>query len=281
MPSIYNYLDYRRFLGDFYQEEKLRNKKFSLRYFALKAGYPQSTSSYFVSVVRGRRNLSDEYILKFCKGLGLKARESDYFEHLVRFNQARRIEVKNRHFEKLLSFTSSKKQVVSQDQYEFFSKWYHLAIWGILGFFKQKKNRVEYGKIGRMLLPSIPEYQVRRSVSLLERLGFITTDDAGYYKQAYPILSTGDEVSSVQIANYQIDTMKMAIEALDRCASGSRDISTLTLNISAKGFEKIKAKTQEFRKELLETAKNDQHEDRVYQCNFQIFPLTREYLIDE
>jgi uncharacterized protein (TIGR02147 family) len=276
MSRVFDYMDYRTFLSDYYREEKQRNKKFSLRYFALKAGYPQSTSSFFASVVRGRRDLSDEYILKFCKGLGLKNRECDYFEHLVRFNQAKRIEMKNRHFEKLLSSSSSKKQLVAHDQYDFFSKWYYLAVWGILGFCKQKKGHVDYDRIGKILLPSIPKNQVQQSIALLERLGFIIIDKAGYYRQAYPVLSTGDEVRSVQIANYQIETMKMAIEAFDRCAPETRDISTLTLNISGSGFKKIKEKTQQFRKELLEIAKNDPQEDRVYQCNFQIFPLTRQ-----
>ena len=55
----------------------------------------------------------------------------------------------------------------------------------------------------------------------------------------------------------------------------NREISTLTLGISRDGFNQIKERIRSFRKEVIEIARNDENEDRVYQCNLDLFPLTR------
>jgi uncharacterized protein (TIGR02147 family) len=53
-----------------------------------------------------------------------------------------------------------------------------------------------------------------------------------------------------------------------------RDISTLTLSISESSLQRMKEKIRECRRELLEIAKADEHADRVYQLNLQLFPLS-------
>lgn len=275
MQNIFEYDDFRRYLQDFYAQEKARNSAFSLRYFALKAGIPVSTSSLFVSVIKGRRRLSADYVHRFIKGLRLKGKEAEYFEHLVHFNQAKRVSEKARLYEKLLSCRRPSSYRLGSDQYEFFSKWYHCAVWNLLGFCKQQKGAVDYDALARWLHPAIQQYQARQSVDLLERMGLIAPDSNGFYARKQSTLTTGDEVRSVQVASFQVETMKLAMESIDRCAPETRDISTLTIGISAEGFGKIKERIRNFRKELLDIAVVDKGEDRVYQCNFQIFPMTK------
>jgi uncharacterized protein (TIGR02147 family) len=68
--------------------------------------------------------------------------------------------------------------------------------------------------------------------------------------------------------------MELAQEALYSVPKTHRDISTLTLSISKQGLQRMKEKIKEFRRELLEIAKADEHADRVYQLNLQLFPLS-------
>lgn len=276
MVSIYQYQDYRQYLQDFYTQEKQRNPRFSLRNFALRAGIPVSTASVFASIVRGRRHISEEYIQKFIKGMGLRGKDAEYFELLVKFNKSKRHEQKSSYYRKLITYHPSNSQILSRDQYEFFNKWYYSAIWTLMQFWRQKKDGMDFELIGRSLHPSIPASQVKCAVELLERLGFIRVDAHGIYTTAQPVLTTGDEVRSVQVADYQIENMRLAIAAIDACPAESRDISTVTLGISTKAFSAIKEKVRRFRKELLEIARHDQNEDIVYQCNFQIFPITKQ-----
>src|SRR3954454_16415684 len=84
--NIFEYLDYRKLLTDFYSFKKSLNRHFSHRLFALKAGI--NSSGYFSEVLHGRRNLAKAQIQKFCKAMDLGGRERAYFELLVAFGHA-------------------------------------------------------------------------------------------------------------------------------------------------------------------------------------------------
>ena len=75
--------------------------------------------------------------------------------------------------------------------------------------------------------------------------------------------------------NYHKQVSKLAEDAFDRCSKDLRDISALTLGINKSDFKKIKARIQEFRKEIMDIAKNSENDDRVYQLNFQFFPVSK------
>lgn len=90
--NVFNYIDYRHFLKDFYDYSKKINKKFSYRYFALKAGF--SSSGFLHLVIDGKRNLSRKYIPRFAKAIGFNREERIYFDALVSFNQAEDAESK-------------------------------------------------------------------------------------------------------------------------------------------------------------------------------------------
>jgi uncharacterized protein (TIGR02147 family) len=65
--------------------------------------------------------------------MGLKKSETAYFEALVSFNQAASFKERDFSFEKLNSIRpsgvrDSDGRRLRQDQYEYFSKWYHAAI---------------------------------------------------------------------------------------------------------------------------------------------------------
>src|SRR4051812_9125464 len=94
--DLYSYLDYRAFCKDYYSTQKNKNPKFSFRSFARKAAI---AGSYLKHVIDGTRNLSSEMSIKFGHGMSL-SQEIDYFESLVRFNQANSIEEKTLYFER-------------------------------------------------------------------------------------------------------------------------------------------------------------------------------------
>jgi len=62
-PSVFEYLDYRRYLADYFTARRISDANFSLRAFALKAGLPLSNSSFFSKVIAGKRNLTLERVM--------------------------------------------------------------------------------------------------------------------------------------------------------------------------------------------------------------------------
>ncbi|MEQ1504074.1 MAG: TIGR02147 family protein, partial [Myxococcota bacterium] len=81
LPSPFAYLDYRRYLADWFAAKKELNPRFSHRMFARLAG--QKNPSLLHHVIEGRRNLTHETTDGFVRGLGLSAAEGQFFRLLV------------------------------------------------------------------------------------------------------------------------------------------------------------------------------------------------------
>ena len=127
MPNIFDYLDYRRFLYDYYTERKLREPSFSYRIFAEQAGF--HSKSFIKHVMEGTKNLTDDSVLKLNRALNLKKKAFSYFNELVHFNHSSTSEEKNLHLSRLHSFNKrNKARLISKSQYEFYSNWYHNTI---------------------------------------------------------------------------------------------------------------------------------------------------------
>jgi uncharacterized protein (TIGR02147 family) len=270
LPDVGIYTDFRKYLKDCYEARKAQNRKFSHRYFCKKAGYGSSSS--FADVVAGRRSLTATGALRLSKALDLNKEEEEFFLHLVDFNQAGSLEVKNLHYAKMLSLGRIKLDVLSRDKYEYFGKWYHAALRELL-YFQPCKG--DFKALGRKLNPPVPVPQVKKAVALLEKLGMIEKDAEGFYRQTSALVSTDDLGASLHVDNFQAATMKLAIEALERHPMNERDISSLTATLSPESVEKVKGAVRDLRQLVLALAQQDEKVDRVMQLNIQVFPLTR------
>lgn len=269
-PNLFHYTDYRVFLKDYYSHQKIVNHKYSHRFFALKAGI--RSSGFFSDVLSGRRNLTTVLIMKFGAALKLKPKDMDYFENLVRFNQAKNLAEKSRFYEKMLAFQNVKAEVLSKHQHEFYSKWYYSAIRELINFIRFKDD---FKGLARKLNPSVTPSNAKKAVKILEKLNLIKKGPDGVYRQTSAIITTGKEFRSVNVANFQQATMDLAKEAIDRHPRETRDISTLTVTLSGDGFNTVKNEIDGMRKKILSIARAESKPDRVYQINFQVFPLSK------
>jgi uncharacterized protein (TIGR02147 family) len=264
--SIYNYTDYRRYLRDYYEEQKRRNPAFSYRYFARKAGF--NSSGLYKDIVDGRTGITRSLILRFSKA----RKQEEYFETMVYFNEARTVEEKKLYFERLLKFHNSKAFRVEATQYEYYSKWYYIAVRELLaiGDFGD-----DYSAIAQALNPKIRREQAKKAIEVLKKLALIRKDKSGHYRAVEKILTTGAEVKSLAIANFQKAMTDLAKEAIDRHPAQHRNISTVTFSASKETCEEIKAEFDGCRKRILGMVERSENEDRVCQLNMQIFPLTQ------
>jgi uncharacterized protein (TIGR02147 family) len=271
MIDIFQYTDYRKFLYDFYEAEKKRNPHYSHRYIAQKVGF--NSSGFFSKILQGKTNISNDLALRFADFLKLKKIEAEYFGLMVLFNQAKTHAEKKKWFEKIVAFSKSKVKIVQVSQYEYFQKWYYVAIRGLLDFYKFNGDYLELGK---MLDPPISPAQARKAIELLEKLDLIKKGEDGFYKPTDTIISTGEVVKRTAFNNVLMSTLDLAKESIDRFPTDQRDISTLTLHFSKELYDTIHERLKGFRREILELVNKDPNAaDRVYQVNFQIFPLTK------
>ena len=268
--SIYAYTDFRKFLGDVYLVRKKVDKKFSHRFIQEKVG--AGSAGWFADVVKGRTNLAGPYLIKLVKVLGLKATEIDYFESMVFFAQSGSLEERNRYFHKMMAFKEVRSDMVGMDKLEFYSKWYHGAIRELLFFYP---FRGDYAELARKMSPPIRQAEARDSVALLERLGMVESNGIGGFRSKEAALKKDSAFPSVVMANFLKTNMELAIEALDRYSKDERDVSALTISLSDQAFSSVKEDIRALRKKIVAMTEIDLSPSKVYQCNFQFFPLSQ------
>jgi uncharacterized protein (TIGR02147 family) len=271
MKPLVAYTDYRAYLSDVLEHRKAEGIPASNRWFAQRMGI--NSTSWLTMVVQGKIGLSKNTANKLSEILKHSAVETRFFETLVFFNQSRSTEDRNRYYKELCALAKTKDaRLVSKDQYDFYGEWHHSAVRSIIGMHGFSGN---LKKLAAQITPAITEAQARKSVRLLESLKLIKKSKTAGYELADIALTTGEEVQSLAWANFQQETMRLAQEAMDRFDRTHRYIGTQTVGVSMETFESIRRLLIETKNKIAEMANADQAADRVYQINFQAFPLSK------
>jgi uncharacterized protein (TIGR02147 family) len=267
--DVFAFLDYRAYLRSFYTLG--RKHRLSYRAFARRAEL--RSPNYLKLVIDGQRNLSREMAPRFATACGLSGEAARYFNELVALEHATTLETRNAHYQRLLGFRRCRKlQKLEVAQEAYHSHWYLPAIRELVA---RPDFREDPAWIAGLLDPPVRPAEVKHALDVLLELGLLKRDPTGKLVQSTASVTTGAETASLHVANYHAAMMAHATRALDRVAAEDRDISALTLLVSAAGMQRIKQAVQRFRRELLLLAEEDAEPKRVVQLNFQLFPLTR------
>ncbi|HAJ80513.1 MAG TPA: TIGR02147 family protein [Fibrobacteres bacterium] len=275
MQNISDYSEYRQFLQDYYNEAKARNPGYSYQIFAIKIGL--KSKGFLFNVLHGKRSISRANIFSISQAMKFNGHEMEYFENLVGLNQAKSIREQAYYFEHLTSIKNSgpkawKPQIVRNEQFEFYSKIHHSIIRSLIGMFGLKND---YKNLAKKIYPKTTPGQVKKSVELLEKLGFIKKNKNGSYILTNTTISTPPEIVSLAVNNFHRQTGELAIQALCEIPGDKRNISGVTLGISKDTYKIICEEIQVFRSRLMQIAEADHNAEEVYQLNFQFFPLSK------
>ncbi len=267
--DVFEYLDYRAFLRDYYVAKKGEGKGFSYRAFSMRAGV--RSPNHLKRVTDGTRNLSAETAVRYTQALGLEGDEASYFLDLVVFTQARTPTERSAAYEKMKTFRRYRKaHKLDIAQAAFHSTWYLPAIYELV---LRADFSEEPSWIAKHLVPSITPTQARRGVETLEDLGLLIRKD-GRLVQSGRVMTTGDETRGVHVVSYHRAMMRRAAESIDIIEAAERDISSLTFCVGEEGLHVLKARIQQFRKELIAMAVDMDQGEQVVQLNMQLFPLS-------
>lgn len=268
--DVFQYLDYRAFLRDYYLERKAQRRSFSYRGFSRRAGL--GSPNYLKLVIEGDRNLTPAMAARFAKACGLEGESLSYFENLVAFNQAKSANERESCFARLTGFRRYRSvRKLELKHAEYHSTWYLPAI-------RELAARADFQDdpawIARTLAPPINAEQAEAALETLQELGLLTADEDGTLRQSEPLVSTGPELHRVYIARYHRMMMRRAAASISLFGSGERDVSSLTLCLGKDGMERIKRRLLNLRRELLEMSELEGDPEQVVQINFQAFPLS-------
>jgi uncharacterized protein (TIGR02147 family) len=268
------YMDYRKFLKDYYEASKAENPHFSYCMFSRKAGI--SSKGLLYNVLQGKRHLSKAHVVGMCAALKLDRHQCEYFENLVAYNSVRKPADKKYFFDRLISIRATgdnawKPQIVRKEQFRFYSQWYHSVVRSLVDLHGYSGD---YRSIARLLYPAVSPGKVKKSIQLLERLGFIKKDESGAYSLVDKSITTPQEVVNLAVVDYHTQAGELALKALANLPRSKRNISACTLGISERTYERMCKEIEEFRLRMQRIAEEDCGADRVYQLNFQLFPVS-------
>ncbi len=272
MPSridVFDYLDYRAFLRDYYLEGKARR---GLSYRALSRRIGLKSSNFFKLVLDGSRNLSQETAGRFARASGLEDDARRYFLALVRSAHGRTPEARREAHAQVIGVRRYRRtRSLEAHHAAYHSTWYLPAIRELV---VSRSFREDPAWIARTLVPNITPGEAREALETLLLLGLLVRDADGALRQGETLVSTGPETTGRNVAAYHRTMLQLAATSLDRIPATQRDVSSLTLCLGRDGLRRVKDRVQRFRRERLELSATEEQPDQVVQLNFQLFPLS-------
>lgn len=268
--NIFQYQDYRKLLVALIEQRKQDRKTFSYRWFSQKAGL--KSPNFLNLVVKAKRHLSANSLEKVIEIFQLNKEESLFFRHLVNFNKAKTLSEKEHFAQQLVRIKKFQNEYpLSKDQFEYYAKWHHVPIRELLTLAEAPQSAEE---IALALTPTVTLIEVQEALEKLHSLELIEKRKNGWLVRKESV-STGHKFSDFGVVQFHKKMLALASDSLDRFPAPEREISSVTLGLSDETFKCIKKMIEEFRSQLIALAEDDKNKERIYQINFQLFPLSK------
>ena len=225
-------------------------------------------------VMKGQRNLTKPVVMKVARAIGLNEAETEYFENLVFFNQAKSQSDKTFYFSKILNKRKNARvKSLNDAQYEFFNTWYHSVVRELIMLISPNADAA---KLAKLLVPPVGTIQVRKSLKLMLDLGLIKKNKEGNYEQCEAFIAAGGPVRNLAIVNFQKAMLALAAQAWDFFPENEIHMNTVTVAISEDLVEPIAQEIAVFKKNVLSMVANDKKPAiRAYHINVNFFPVSK------
>lgn len=227
------FIDYCKFLDQIFHYVKDR-QKYSYQDFSCDLGFGETTLLH--QIVRRYRALTLKNAEKIAGKLDLTGAEKKYFLNLIKYTHARSTADRDAAWKDILKIKGQEMAAdPDHDILEYFSQWYHPVVREYLSL---PGSSSDPGAIAKDLVPSLRPEQIRESLNLLERLNLVALDaGTGKFHPTAERVSTGQRVKTHAIVNYHIQMINLARDSLANIPGKERDVSALTLSISAESFD--------------------------------------------
>lgn len=273
LEHLFDYDDFRKFLQDYFTEQKKLQAVFSHRFFAAKAGF--SSSSYCLNVIRGRFKLTPKSIDKIAKAMDFEPLQKDYFEALVQYNQAEQTEKRESAWERIAEI---KKQIkftpITSREQAYFSKWYNPIIRELV---VNSNWNGDYIKLARMVDPQITTDEARDAVKNLLDRGLIhktKKDDKVQYQETSQLLDA-TQIPPILLRQIRRDYIQHAIGAVEHKKKAERFAAFTTLAMSEKSYDYAVEVLEEARQKIIAKVANDSKIEKIYEMMIVAFPMSK------
>lgn len=272
LEHLFDYDDFRKFLQDYFDEQKKMRSVFSHRFFAAKAGF--SSSSYCLNVIRGRFNLTQKSIEKIARAMDFEPLQKSYFEALVQYNQSHQVDERESAWEQILQIRKQLEftHVTTREQV-YFSKWYYPIIRELV---VSSNWNGDYMALARMVDPQITTEEAREAVKNLLEMNMIEQDgnDPVRFKETAQMLDA-TRIPPMALRQIRREYMQHAIGAVEQKPKGERFAAFTTLAMSESSYNYAVEVIEEARKKIIARAANDTNVERIYEMMMVAFPMSK------
>lgn len=269
LEHLFDYDDFRKFMQDYFEEQKKMRSVFSHRFFAAKAGF--SSSSYCLNVIRGRFNLTPKSIEKISKAMDFEPLQKEYFEALVQYNQAQQVDERDQAWKQILQI---RKQIefthITTREQAYFSKWYYPVIRELAA---DTQWHGDYRVLARSLTPQITTEEARDAVKNLLEWGLLKKEGERYVQTSQMLDAA--EIPPIALRQIRREYIQHAIGAVESMPKDERFAAFTTLAMSESSYNYAVEVLEEARKKIIARASNDTNVERVYEMMLVAFPMSK------
>jgi uncharacterized protein (TIGR02147 family) len=258
-----DFAGYRALLADHQQRLKAGDTHFSHRFINQKMG--ARSAGWFADVLAGRQRLKARQVSTLAALFRLEPREKELLRILVDLEAADSAEAQGAAHARWLDFRGVAREEIDRDRFRYFERWYYPALRELLLL---SPFDGDYAALGARLDPPISARQTKEGMHTLSRLGLLNPSAPA------PVLvkrpgKTPHWRKAMEAAQDR------ARPALTRFTREERDFSTLVLALSPEGLRLAGEEIAALRRRLLALSARDPGKNRVFQCLFQVFPVSR------
>ncbi|GIL18117.1 MAG: hypothetical protein BroJett040_18680 [Oligoflexia bacterium] len=278
-PNLGDYMDYRKFLSDWYDHRRAKSKN-DLRpysYAMFSAAADIKSPNYLKMIIDGKRNLSTDMISKFGKALGFSKAQTEELLLLVLFTQATDPAERNIHLKQLTENRVEQKLQSGEINQKAWDKIPNWIAWVLYAMLDQEGVEFHPDQLRSLLRGKATADEIDEALKSLIRSGEITQDDiTGKLKKANN-METPEDVPVALVRKLQSELMYLGLESLFQDAPTEREFGSLTLTLTRQEFEELRFKLRQMRKAVHKDnsiKRMTTRGERVYQMNLQLFPVT-------
>ena len=281
VPELSQYMDYRKYLGDFYAYKREQTKKdirpYSYQMFSAAANI--KSPQYLRLIIEGKRNLSIDMVAKFAKALNLQKEQTEELKNLVNYTQATDPSERNRYLKELMEKRVNQKIKSGEIDSKAWEKVPGWVAWILYSMVDQKNVTFETAQLKQLLGEKATLDEIQDALKKLLDAGELVRDPAtGAIKKARPLMENADNIPVALVKKLQAELLYLGMESLFQDDPTEREFGTVTLSLTEKEFEEIKFKLRQMRKSMTKDnsiARSHSEGDRIYQLNIQLFPVTK------
>ncbi|MFK7931501.1 MAG: TIGR02147 family protein [Myxococcota bacterium] len=275
LPKLFDYMDYRAFLVDWFAAKKREDPTYSYSRFAEESGGSKST---FANVLRGARHPRPQSLDQFAHAIGMSPEERNYLGVLVELSSAQTEARRQQTLERILSNERYGQVRMAETEGDenidrYLEFWYLPAIRELasIGGFQADADWV----VGR-LTPKITREQAQEALDTLFDLGLLRTDEAGNVRAREPEIRTQNDAYQTAVARFYRTAIPTLLQRMDTDRSDTQHLRTSTLSLPASAIPEAKLKIDALMDQLgaMQHPSSPNGTMQVYQVAVQLLPLS-------